>query len=579
MLPWLIVSLVIVDLVTAKDMCSTITSLSPNCVCSTNQIDVNIRCSYNGTVDKINQGDATFHIDHLDLSGSNISSLPLDFFNGVDVIHHIDLSDNQFTRIPSAINNIKQLTTLDMSENKLSQFDFSTVGNVENLRHLDVSSNSITSLDTSSAPIKSLHTVNMANNNIDTVEAKSLVAIPNLKHLNLADNDKLESLNDVEYPVHFAEFNISNTIVNQLSACALTRLDDFQMFDLTNTKIPCSCELASLLDKVTLNSEDLSFRSLFMDAPQWTCLDDNHDVILVSTLHNNCSAKADICQFDITEYQVELHSHDLKNFKVDIMNKKSEEIELEWGGINSSHVFGYRVVVRSDEGDVYTSTILHPSVQSHTVIGSEVKQGSFDVCVQVYHHNVSSIAHESCKTVSVQSLTVYIGVMAGVVFLIPFTVMLLCIIKNDRFQRRREKLYLAIDAEESKLYDQKQSQTNGHNSSNINPPQSTMNQTIEASKLGQKVFLDGEKSTPIITAREVIAQTLTSEKDNQSFVCDDIESQTIDIVRENETYQSVKRQETQSQHQPDYPSRETGIVVKDTKTPAKIQPTDASTHL
>jgi len=67
---------------------------------------------------EIEQLNALVGLKVVDLSGNNLSALPVEFTGSRETLHTIDLAENRFSEVPRCITNLPQVQTVDLSDNE-----------------------------------------------------------------------------------------------------------------------------------------------------------------------------------------------------------------------------------------------------------------------------------------------------------------------------------------------------------------------------------------------------------------------------------------------------------------------------
>lgn len=105
------------------------------------------------------------------------------------------------------------------------------------------------------------------------------------------------------------------------------------------------------------------------------------------------------------------------------------EIYASWKLNYSETFYGFQTVIyKSDNSIRYKSPILHVSARSMTL--EHDLDGKNMICVNVYK-NVSTILVEKCEEIEMADLKIIIGILAGVVFLIPCIIGLSYVVYKD----------------------------------------------------------------------------------------------------------------------------------------------------
>jgi leucine-rich repeat protein SHOC2 len=204
---------------------------------------------------------------HLHLSGNQLTLLPSNI-GKMNQLTCIELRSNQLTFLPASISNLTNLTHLDLRNNKLSillgNIDNLTnlthlylggnlfeslpdaIGEMSKLTHLHVNANSLTSLPESLSKLSGLIELNLSNNNLSTLPLY-LDTLTKLKKLNLSNNNLTELPNIIGNSIDLVSLNLSG---NQL------------------TKLPTSIRLLRKLTSLDLLGNPLTDLSILQYLPK-----------------------------------------------------------------------------------------------------------------------------------------------------------------------------------------------------------------------------------------------------------------------------------------------------------------------
>lgn len=458
-------------------------NLSQNCKCISDQSELSIKCTYtNGIADKLlgnsgsSEGYRDVSINKLDISSNGISSLPSDFYQGIKQISNLDMSKNDFESIPSEIstlnmsvlsldlshchiksiklNKIDSLENLNLSSNSIQSLDIDTFRNVPGLKSLDLSSNRLTSLPEGLfSPIHSFHVLNLSGNKIQTIDKTIFDNLQNslrtlhlennnitfihpdafksfnkLKTLNLSKNRKISTLYDINFPLHLSYLDLSECNLQQINDCKFRKLIDLEFLNLNGNQIPCSCHVTWLYQWISENKDSDPFHEKIEMVP-WQC-------------HQNGNQTIDTKSENLCEDHSPLPGHCDKVFVVAMttvtwelgldVTLDEDTLIMNWTPTNGTLFYGYKVKVTNlENGKTLKSAFLHKSASEFLSRFEELKSGEFSICLQILN-NKTSFIHEECKEMRNSSLQIVVGILAGVVFLIPCIIALIYIVKKDR---------------------------------------------------------------------------------------------------------------------------------------------------
>lgn len=466
------------QLVTSDQICPH--SLSSECQCTVKSNKVYVTCRYEDSLNitqvlvaQEGQLQPSWVIEYFGIPSNNLTYLPSDYFDGFDVIYRVNISGNLFTSIPDALKQLSKSVEIDFSSNMLQSLNITELTRFRNLRKFDISENNIMEVISSEVSIPTLREINLSSNNIASIESKSFLSFPNLRNLIMSGNRKLQAISAVDFPGHISALRLeSNGIktVEFTELCKLMLLNDLESLNLDNNDLDCSCGLFTLFMWVERNRDDGLVHEAHGDDPKWDCIENDMAVNISEFGARMCNAttyifNTDLCIKQIQNLNPNISLFNASNIDLEIDSAESEYISLEWSPPNTTVLYGFVVIasyVDSEDEPFYKSAVLHPDTLSHSVQGSDVKSGNFRVCVQVLIYNETTIGTEDCKSVYIFSKQIVVGILAGVVFIVPFTAILFCIIRLDRRHIRNEKyLYIQNEVEKKpgKVSNDKQEQT------------------------------------------------------------------------------------------------------------------------
>lgn len=111
------------------------------------------------------------------------------------------------------------------------------------------------------------------------------------------------------------------------------------------------------------------------------------------------------------------------------MKMEGTEIDISWNFNQSEQIFGFQAVIYTEDKEiVYESPMLH-QIQRHMKIDKQLN-GKSAICVRVYT-NSSHVLGEKCEVVEIKDLKIVIGILAGVIFIIPCIIGLSYVIYKD----------------------------------------------------------------------------------------------------------------------------------------------------
>ncbi|XP_033755922.1 uncharacterized protein LOC117338662 [Pecten maximus] len=506
--------------------------LSANCECKRQSKKAFVTCLYSdpSNIAKIlstqaGQLQPSWIIHYFGIPNNNLTYLPNNYFDGFDVISLVNVSGNHFKSVPAAMKQLSKTTEIDLSSNQLDSLNITDLSRFKNLRKLDLSDNKITEVVSTytGARIPTVREINLSSNDIASIEPKALLSFPNLRNLIMSGNRNFEAISAVQFPEHISAMRLESTGIKTIDMCKFKHLNDLESLNLDDNDLDCTCDLFTLFYWVESNRDDGLVHEVHGDDPKWDCLENGVTVNISEFGARMCNATSSLLQTDIcTEIMHNININfslpNISNIELIVESAESEEIVLEWDSPNTTILYGFIIVaslVGSEEEPFYKSAILHPDTFSHTVQGSDVKSGNFKVCVQVLLYNETTVGTEDCKTVYIFSTQIIVGILAGVVFIVPFMGILFCIIRLDRKNSRKEKYFYIqneLDVEAKKIAevsnekqeqssDQKKSAALSFTASKTLPPVTAQGSSPVGSKSGNENqgFADGDKIEVKIT--------------------------------------------------------------------------------
>lgn len=159
-------------------------------------------------------------LDELDLGGLFLESWPV--LKGKPVAKRVprivilNLSDNQFKKVPTQVFTLKRVEEFDMSNNKLSSFP-DELRNFPKLQHIKLNSNPIDTLPGPVGRFNELESLELQNSSSLKAIDQYIGYFRNLTELNVSGNSKLTSLSS-------ALGNLRNLQSFSASGCALSEI-------------------------------------------------------------------------------------------------------------------------------------------------------------------------------------------------------------------------------------------------------------------------------------------------------------------------------------------------------------------
>lgn len=454
-------------LVTANQNCPE--NLSQNCYCEENEATVQCKFDFNETVELFNSSIITqslYNFTKLDISKNNLSNLPPNFLDGIYDLFELDLSENNFQNLPSILQpglaakikkfnisynlltNIDQsmftsmtaLEALDISNNKLKVFKGNVFTNNKYMWYLDISNNKLQALPVSSFKglENSIREIDISWNNLSVLEKNIFSNLHDLKILRLSGNKNFGNISDIDLPKHVALLDLSYTGINEVEDCLFLELIDLEYLNFQGNTLQCSCHLAWLNQRIIHNHETTHMQP--SQNNDWTCVNSAGIKINISDLYIDCSGHyflnvPDHCQ----NSEEKDFNFDEKKWKQNLnleSEKESDGISLQWNRYNSSGFtfYGYEITILDENGQkIFTSPTLHNSARKYSAATSELHNGKYKICLNILH-NETQVIGSACNELSYIDLQIIVGILAGVIFLIPCVVALVYIMCLDKRQ-------------------------------------------------------------------------------------------------------------------------------------------------
>ena len=192
----------------------------------------------------------TGEVEALDLSKSQLNSLPKDIFN-YPKLKVLIFSNNNIAVLPPEIARLKELKYLDATGNKLLTIP-KEIGGLTNLKFISFRDNSISKLPNEIANLQMLEKLDLTNNQIFNLP-DGLASLYDLKVL-ILDGNKIKKLSpDIGLLINLKNLSIQR---NQLDALPIeiSRLSRLQILCLSDNKIAdLPPEIGRLMSLVNFN--------------------------------------------------------------------------------------------------------------------------------------------------------------------------------------------------------------------------------------------------------------------------------------------------------------------------------------
>lgn len=429
------------------------------------------------------------------IGNSNITSFPADYFTGIKDIESLAFHGTRLQSIPDIFENLQQVFTMDLSLNEIlviSTLHLHKLG----IHHLNLSGNIIRFLKADDLSwIPSVEVLDLSNNNIAEIPDKSfsstrlirklilssnsLTSISehffsglesNLKELFLGMNQlsyihplafsrlvelKLLDLsgnplnlridfNSIKLPQHMVHLDLERTKLSTLEFCSLSHLHDIEFINLQENDLHCTCDVVWVSQLLKRHSYP-SFHSPKQQT-EIPCLNMNNVTVNASSLEPECSKKIKPPCLSLTALsQLKLKLEDL-HYMVEIRKGK---IWMHWSHLNSSLIYAYRIEVIEDgkgEEFFYGPVTIHSSSNYFKIESFDLKNTPLQVCLHVMANETYDL-HVQCAFVEDKSLNSIVGILAGIIFLIPCVIGLSLVIYYDRKHRIKEESKMLLHSD------------------------------------------------------------------------------------------------------------------------------------
>lgn len=400
-------------------------------------------------------------IKHLNLSYNRLSDLAERIFQHMTHLQELNLANNNFQHAePQWFTGLQSLTTLDLSHNNISQLASMMLKNLPRIHTLDLGHNQLAKVGSQEfTGVKSpLKVLNLGFNHISAVEKFSFTWLEHLTSLTLATNHRLSSLYQVQLPPHLAFLDLTNCSISELYACDFSHLVDLKYLHLQGNNLTCDCHMTWLL-QWWQDSMDKDLRiQTQMDQP-WTCkvqdsLLNFHTFPAEELVCHERAHKLAFCESNPQpDYQTNVNDTDSIPMAEDIdlqMNTTtdSESVICRWSVSSAYPIYGFKFVFSGSEDGVKVSPWIHRS-QREYVMNDILSYTNYNVCINAYH-NQTLLITTACDSIYVISYKVYVGIMAGMLAIIPCFVALLIVMWKDRGASKYEPLIVHVDSHSKK---------------------------------------------------------------------------------------------------------------------------------
>ncbi|XP_050403549.1 TLR4 interactor with leucine rich repeats [Patella vulgata] len=381
-------------------------------------------------------------LEILNLNSNSINSIEVQAFNNVPFLDELHLVDNQIaTLVPETFEGLDSLTELHLADNRLQDLNENLFRSLKSLIILELSKNNLTNLkmETFVGLEQNLQELNLSRNNLAFLVANDTFEnLENLRMLDLSYNKGIKDIGHLMFPPHLASLSVKNCSLTTIGGCRFLKMKDIQNLDISGNEFTCSCGLSLLHAWYRARQRHGYSELIHYHFNEWFCknvtdgkiyavTDNEHECGRYQSIEDHC----DIAEEDPLPLAIKLDVKLLDN-----------QISVVWDVKgDSSFIFGFVVSLKSTGKETYKTPILEKTQSSFIVTKSE-DESEIDVCVNVLSNKTSVVAM-ACQSVSSSSLDYVIGILAGVVFLIPCIAALIFILRKDRMMQRLEYSQIA----------------------------------------------------------------------------------------------------------------------------------------
>ncbi|XP_041375784.1 leucine-rich repeats and immunoglobulin-like domains protein 2 [Gigantopelta aegis] len=368
---------------------------------------------------------------YLYLRGNSLQTIPDNWFLGLKDLIAVDISQNQMKSLTNkTFIGLSTLLDLQMSQNQLSDLGEGVFQNMFLLRNLSLNENKIRELRASTFKglEESLAELRIGKNELETIASDTFKNLLDLHHLDLSDNVKIRTVDHVSFPPHLTLLNLSHCNLQQIEDCKFFKSYDLQHLDLSNNNLTCSCHLSWLYLKFGSRRQAGQQTS----DPQWTChmADDN----IIQQVQDDLS----LClsdSFGVHHCRI-LNPEDV-NITI-LVSADKNGILATWEIQPESAIAlseGFKVSYASEDGS-FQSPVLDKTKRLFMFDHVE-ESGGFTICVHLLE-NATTTLKQTCHLVVKENYQIIIGILAGVVFLVPcIAAMTYILLKDRRMMYRR----------------------------------------------------------------------------------------------------------------------------------------------
>lgn len=421
------------------------------------------------------------------IGNSDVTDFPLDYFTGIKNIETLSFHGTRLQSIPNIFMNLQQVYTMDLS---LNEIEIVSTVNIQKLgiRHLNVSRNTIRYLEPDDLSwISSVEILDISNNKITDIPKdyfrstrlirKLILSFNSLRTIHeyvfsgletslqelylaenqisdihpLAFNNLLElklldlsgnpfnlkiDVSSIKLPQHIAHLDLHKTALTKLDFCFIQHLHDLEFINLQENDLECSCDLLWVMKH--LKRHYYQSPTARPQQSETRCINADNHTETVSALEPVCRNKTKQLCSTVNPLSELLQNLKDLHYMVEIRKGK---IWIHWGHLNSSLIYAYRISVKeeSEEGYFYGPVTIHSSSDYFKIESSDLKNTELKVCLQIMTNETFDL-YTKCAFVEDESLSSIVGILAGILFLIPCLIALTLVIYYDKKHHLRQQL-------------------------------------------------------------------------------------------------------------------------------------------
>ncbi|XP_070188514.1 leucine-rich repeat-containing protein let-4-like [Littorina saxatilis] len=391
-------------------------------------------------------------VKSLDVSDNKVDSMIVEILAGISGLEDLDLSGNSLESLSLGDDEqtlqgdiTLRLTTLNLSSNGISSIDGTVFTSMNHLTSLDLSHNDLqevtNTMFTQLEP--SLVTLDLSNNALQRVQPFALQHLGHLRVLSLARNKPLNDVETLQFPQHIRSLDLSDCALTIINHCRLASLADLSYIGLSGNDLQCTCQLYLLLqwyqnqhhaaDNADPNSMDGS----------WTCFSATQAMVspnATGTADPHMSKVAELSQCRDTDNHCLTLEHAEHHQKGSSKIQVTLDVAYSSGTLMASWTFkengevvvdGFRLNYMPEDATPMVSPVIPADKRSYVMRPSELEV-HFMVCLDVLAYETAVIRQE-CRSFKDESGNIVVGILAGVVFLVPCVVAMVYVFCKDHY--------------------------------------------------------------------------------------------------------------------------------------------------